>query len=486
MKQRLRPQSFVVQPFMMLSSLLSIGAAVSAHAMTPMDDQALSDTTGQAAYYTTYIAPSGSGTGATPTDYGFFTLGLNATTSLNANIDHLQLGCGGVNGSGCDIDINNLSLSGQGSGTDANGNPTFSGAGRAATDATLTNPFIQLAIKNPTSLSTRQIVGINLGAQKVLGLLTAGVSNNAALNGSATIPTGVGINTLSGYMQVGATAVGTCTAPTANCAHTASTIASYDGSTTPTPANGSPVPGPGNATTSTNNTAITGRIYNIGTSCFFGCTNFTSTSYDLVLDSTNVLLSSNATTVNGSRVKSVQLTGTGAISPINFYGNMVANAIGLNLSENIPNDGNNKITNLTADLTVNEGLSYIHTININNPLSLSLQSTKVQWPGSAAANVAQPGWWMGFGDTVNIGSISPSSSVAITTPVLQQAINAVSTYLYNNPISCGTFGLLSCLGGSIDVGTVNLSGTHLAFPLTNLALAAQTPPANCYGGLKFC
>lgn len=177
---------------------LCIGVSLLLYSFVPayavlqvVDDSELSEQTGQAAFYTAYNAPSGSGTGATPSDYGFFTLGLNGELDLNANINHLQLGCGGVNGAGCDIDINQLGLSGSpGVGS------CPSGASRATCDAVITNPFLQLAIQNPNTLSTRQIVGINFGAQNVIGLLTAGTDNPSSLNGSATNPTGVGINRL--------------------------------------------------------------------------------------------------------------------------------------------------------------------------------------------------------------------------------------------------------------------------------------------------
>ncbi len=477
--------------FKAMSAGMLLGiSAPSFAAMQAMDDQSLSQETGQAAFYTAYNAPPTglTGTGTNAADYGFFTLGLNGTVQLNANIDHLQLGCGGVNGTGCDIDINNLGLSGNPDGGSGIGHYAV-GTARAATDAVLTNPFIQLAIKNPTSLSTRQIVGINLGAQQVNGLLTAGIGNPVSLNGSATTPKGVGINSLSGFMVL---------APATGTAYTAAQIISYDGSNTPTPSNGSTVPG-GQPTTGTN-TAITGRIYNIGTSCFFGCTNFTSTSYDLQLPSTAVALSTPSTTVNGSRLSSVSLVGNGTISDIPFTGQMTANAIGLNLAENITSPS--VLHGLLANLTVNEGLSYIHNITLDNPVSLSLQSTKVLYPGATcpggvaaggtSCNIAQPGWWMGFGGQVNIGSISPTVQVPIPLQALQQSLTATSNYLYNNPISCGTFGLLSCLGGSISVGTVDLSPTSntpanpLSIALNNLTLSAQTPTQNCYGSLKFC
>ncbi len=456
----------------------------SAFALTPLTDEVLGNETGQAAFFTNYVAPSGAAN--SPTDFGFFTLGLNGTVELNTNIQHLQLGCGGANGAnGCDIDINNLGLSGNPDGGVGPGHYAV-GTARAATDAVLQNPFFQLAIKNPTVLATRQLVGFNLGAQRVIGLLTAGTDNPASLNNSATDPTGVGINALSGFMKV-ASSTGT--------AMTAQQIISYNGANTPAPANGSPVPGPGNATVGTN-TPITGRIYNIGTSCFFGCTNFTSTNYDLVLPATSVALTSNPTTINSSRVKSIALTGTGDVSNIYLYGQMTANAIGLNLAENIPNNGQSYISNLKVDLQVQEALSYIHNITVDNPVSLSLQSTDVYWPGStcsggatlgnANCNIAKRGWWMGFGDTVNIGSITPTLPVSITVPVLQNVLGITSQYLYDNPISCGTFGLLSCLGGTINVGQVDLAGNSVPFPLKNLVLAAQTPKQNCYGNLKFC
>jgi hypothetical protein len=134
--------------------------------MKPLDDQALSQETGQAAFYTSFIDVGGSNPNP---NIGFFTLGLNATVNLNANIEHLQLGCGGVKGLGCDIDLSGVSLVGV--------SPGPSGT-YADTDAVITNPFIQLAIKNPTTLSTRELVGFNLGAQQVLGQLLIGNDPN--------------------------------------------------------------------------------------------------------------------------------------------------------------------------------------------------------------------------------------------------------------------------------------------------------------------
>ncbi len=203
-------------PIIGLASM--IGTA--AEAMEPMDDDALSQVSGQAAFYTEYIAPGGSNPNS---NVGFFTLGLNGTLSLNANIDKIQLGCGGVNGTGCDINLNNVSIAGI---------TTGSSGTYADSDATLNNPFIQLAILNPNSLSTRQVVGLNLGAQNIIGQLSIGMNTNtstAISNGSASAANNTGIQTLSGSLGV---TLSNTTLTNTNiclllCVTTTATIASY-------------------------------------------------------------------------------------------------------------------------------------------------------------------------------------------------------------------------------------------------------------------
>ena len=470
---------------MMLKAIVAaqiLGVSMSTFAvMQAMDDQSLSQETGQAAFFTAYNGPSGSGTGATPSDYGFFTLGLNGTVQLNANINHLQLGCGGVNGPGCDIDINQLGLSGVNNTTDTTvgsstyGSPLFTTTPRPATDAVLTNPFIQLAIANPTSLSTRQIVGVNLGAQNVLGLLTAGASNSASLNGAATPPKGVGINTLSGYMQL---------APATGTAYTTQTVLGGTASASTVPSGTPSGSGPGYTGSMTagdpvtnTGTTITGKI-----NVLFGATiSFNSNEYYMNVPSTAVNLTTNTTTINGSRMNTANLSATATIGNIPLNGYLFANTAIGTLQETL--QATSQVVGLTATSSVSEGLSYIHNIALNNPVSLSLQSTQVLWPGSPAADIAQPGWWMSVSQPVQIGNISPTNTVTIPLSALQQVLTATSTYLNNNPPSCflGT----CAISGKIAIGSVNLAGTVLSVPLTNLTLSAQTPPQNCYG-MKFC
>ncbi|ESK56184.1 hypothetical protein F990_01182, partial [Acinetobacter tjernbergiae DSM 14971 = CIP 107465] len=141
-----------------------------------LSDDEMSATTGQALMSLTYISPKDNAnleskrTGITdPSNggIGFYKLGLEALLELNINIKKLQLGCGGVNGAGaCDIDIDNLSLSGLGNSATSNTDSVTDRNARVGSSAALTNPFIQFAIKNPNSAATREVVGLNLSAEK--------------------------------------------------------------------------------------------------------------------------------------------------------------------------------------------------------------------------------------------------------------------------------------------------------------------------------
>ncbi len=161
------------------------------YAMTSLDDQALSQVDGQALLNLEYLQGTNKtdalGVNYDQTNIGFYKLGLNAEVELNTNIKKLQLGCGGSNGAGaCDLDIDNLSLSG----LPANAN--YTADERAATSAKITNPFIQFAIKNPTSAATREVLGFRVSAEKISGLMTLGTENSDKPNG---------LNSFSGYMK---------------------------------------------------------------------------------------------------------------------------------------------------------------------------------------------------------------------------------------------------------------------------------------------
>lgn len=522
----------------MLAVLLLIMTAPTFAVMQLMDDQSLSQETGQAAFYTAYQAPSGSGTGATTSDFGFFTLGLNGTVELNTNIQHLQLGCGGVNGPGCDIDISNASLS---------GNPGVgkcpAGASPASCDAVLTNPFIQLAIKNPTSLSTRQLVGFNLGAQNAVGLLQTGSQPTGSPSSSPN-----GINTISGYMQV-QSAVGN-----SNLTGTVSTLPGF--------MNGcnASLNGGGGATCKTLDAAATaaaGTQYQIkgklngplGVVAGFLLVNggfwipgFTGVNFTV----------STPTIVNGSRISQLSVSPDPIVLPNIYLGNNQGNdSCNCNLSPgpvqgaSYPNSGLSYpasggsvgtqggpvasyvnscspgftctlagqpggtfttymyglISGVTAKVGFNQPLGYMHVLPINSPISLSLQSQSILWPGSPAADVAQPGWWLGMSDPVILGNLVPSSSInlctsaaATSTCAYPQIANAVNAYLAANPPTSSSLSTLwailtnGTLGVQISTNAAPLSmaASPIALTLNGLQLNSQFTTPNCYGSLKFC
>lgn len=178
--------------------VLAFVTSTMSYAMTSLDDQSLSDVTGQALFTLTKETDS-------TQSLDFFKLGFQAELALNANIKSLQLGCGGDNGAGkCDIDISDLSfgcvtnasgtcitlpgVAGQPTGADFN-NAESNQAGLK--DFVLTNPFFQFAIKGGSNAATRQVVGIRLGADKAEGPMSIG--NLASYSGYLTGKTNLNI-----------------------------------------------------------------------------------------------------------------------------------------------------------------------------------------------------------------------------------------------------------------------------------------------------
>lgn len=158
------------------------------YGLSPLSDESLSEVTGQSLFNINYVAPSQSSNPSS--SIGFYRLGVAARMDINANIDKLRLGCGGVNGAaGCDISIDKLSLTGiKSNGVDAG----------VLTDFVMNNPFFEFAIKNPTNPALREIVGIRFGAEESWGLLNMGAGPSSLDNDPAMH---TGINSFSGYMR---------------------------------------------------------------------------------------------------------------------------------------------------------------------------------------------------------------------------------------------------------------------------------------------
>jgi hypothetical protein len=388
---------------------------------------------------------------------------------LNANIKALRLGCDGANGTGnCDISIDNLSLS---------GNATTRN-GRVASDAVITNPFFEVAVKNPNSASTREIAGVRFGAASILGLLTSG-ENTATPNG---------INTLSGYLQVAATT------------GTANTQAGKFG--------GNGVGG--TVTDSGGNEVLTGLLEANILFCTSGCqgapnyNSFTTrpvSSVGLTIPSLSVPFNVPQTTVVGKRLASVSVlnvladvptininTGSGSLDTqintticVAFFICVSDTQLSLNTS----------ISGIKTNITFNEDLGFIHKIPLSGTGGyLSVQKESVKWPGSNSDDVAQSGWWMSFKDPVQLGVLNPTAQVNISSAYPQIA-TFISNYL-NQPANrtvITTNDGLSALDGTLTktIPPIVLTNSTAFLTLNDLALDAnQNVVPNCYGTLTFC
>lgn len=426
--------------------------------MASLDDDQLSDVTGQSLLFSGYR--TGDGTLANgAAGYDFYQLGADVQMSLNTNVKSLKLGCGGINGAGvCDIDIDNLSLSGVPGSANC-----FGGSGsRPNCDMVMTRPFIEFAIKNPGSLANRTVAGVRLGAQQATGLLTAG-SNTALPNG---------INRLSGYMSIQST---TGTANTQ--------------------------PGVFGRGDSGGNETLTGKANINIIGCTSGCGNgknyntVPASSAGINIPTLAVPFTIPAFTVNGSRLQSTTVNASANIPQISVTytdGDLAVHlqqqvcVIFLICLQDTKLRAQMQISGIIADIAFSENLGFIHNIPVNNPFSLSLQKEAIKWPGNT--DTAQRGWWMAFQDPIDLGVLSPSNQVDIKS-VYPQLATLLSAWLAANPTSITTgAGLQALVSGYMDqnIGPVNLGGAHVAMNLNDLQLSTQNVTSNCWGTLTFC
>lgn len=458
-KKHVAAKPFPRFSFSVLFCGLIFSASSATFALESLGEDAMRQIDGQSLITLQYLAPGDVGNSpsnnAANANIGFYKLGMEAVMELNANINKLQLGCGGVFGAGCDIDIDNLSLSGLGNSATSNTDTGANRLARAGSSAVLTNPFIQLAIQNPNSASTRQLAGVNFSAESIVGLMTFGQENGAIENG---------INSLSGYMEV-AQAGGT--------AKVNSII--------------------GLRPSDVDNKQISGEACG-----YLACLPFVTTDYTLNL-TTDVAGTSTAPftgslvlpqqVITGKRITAAALTATAVVSGIKVTGNIKAQAAGL---LNLDKSTTGAIDGLNVNVSINEDLGYFHKADLNgSAASLSVQGQNILWPSNKS--VSQAGWWLELSNPISIGDISPVDPVDIAKDTIKDTLDVVSNKLStgsrgNTKVDCGAAGLLSCVAGSsINMGNLDLtSATPVSMILNNLQLVNQSFTPNCYGGLKFC
>lgn len=519
--------------------------------MAELTESEMSDEVGQALLSMAYTAPSGLGVGASYSDFGYYKLGLEAKMELNVNIRSLQLGCGGRNGPGkCDIDIENLSLSGPAdskvaSGPDAGMPQWTAGGGRPNTSATLTNPFVEFAIKNEGTAATREVVGFRLSAEEILGHMSAGTVNDE-VNGFST---GGGINSFSGYIKVGQTPVLSTTKQsifgvTKDQAIAGNMRAVGSNRTAQTNINKMTPGAPGYEAVDGSNT----NVYRTNPS------DPDSAIWGINVPSQTVSFNFPITAVTGNRMSQLNLV----VRDVPVGGNIGgqpriaigrdSGAVSMILSSSIAGlvdaatffmgaDNDNGtvaactatynptdcsyITNLKANVTVKQNFNLVHNLPINGGGYLSLQKEALRWPGSAGAftynpstgvytnradnypasdaevmnygDIAQPGWWLSFKDPLDFGALNPTQQISMD-DVLPQLATYITDFLSNqtdNRIDVGFGAALGALFGSPlykGLGDITMAeDARAVMVLQNLLLDGnQKPVSNCWGGLKFC
>lgn len=455
------------------------GMAASVQAMTALSDQELSTVEAQALLNLQNSYDSGQG-------LNFHKMSIDALMELNVNIKTLQLGCGGTNNSvrvGCDIDISNIALSGLNPINDTLGNPIFDSAGRAASSAQITNPFIEFAVKG-NSAATRQVIGFRLGAEQILGLLTLGTDN-------VQNPTD-GIKSFSGYMKMAATQGESLTS--------AATFGL------------------------TNNQKISGNLKALTQTRQFTSKPGSEGHTGITIPSMRVNFTMPETMVSGSRINSANVSGIRSSIPrIPLATGTTEKPLPDNVIQ-VPNWANDQLyvefepligllnlgthsffkmgagsslDNLNLDITFQQALNMIHNIPLNGTGGyLSLQSEAVKWQGADTQDVAQKGWWMSFKDPIQLGYLKTENPVDISY-VLPQVATAISDFLLKpeNLIDVNVFEAIGSLANvavvrplNIDVGgfTNYNNGRPATLTLQNQILQNQKVTANCFGGHKFC
>lgn len=497
---------------------LSSIPAYAASSMQPLTDEELSATQAQALINLSYIAP---GESVDPTNVnggiiGFYKLGMEAEVELNVNIKKLQLGCGGVNNlsgpGGCDIDIDNLSLSGNSTTRD----------GRASSSAKITNPFIEFAIKNPGSASTREIVGFRSSAEKIVGLLTTGTENSTMPNG---------INTLSGFMRVQSDSSGYIygkakTAPGfLDAAQDQITgqvrVTGLGGLLTLsiiTTGGGLAIPAMQNIPFIRPGTIVNDRRISVLPLTATLNVPRIQTGFRGVYPATGTVVYSNPveSPIDWTFNTPQQVNTTGG--PLDAYitdcdgaiGCPIAAGLGLGPGETLQNVFmQGVIQGIKANVNIQQSLGYIHNLPINGTSGgyLSLQSQDLRWPGSYSGpnpenpsqtviDVAKRGWWLSMQDPINLGSVDPTQDIDIS-PLFPQIAQQVSRLIdprLGDPnaqfISIDINNALNAIGGTQDIDvTINdpINMTNpLSLTLSNLQLNGQAFAPNCYGTLTFC
>lgn len=486
--------------------------------MQSLSDAELAGINGQALMSLSYLAPTDNANpmkNISNNNVGFYKLGLEADVELNANIQNVQLGCGGFNGGGaCDIDIKNLSLSGLPDDYDSKGNPLYN-TGRPSKSAVLTNPFIEFAITNPNSASTREVKGFRLSAESINALLTTGLNNSA--NPSSTD----GIQSLSGFMRIAGT-TGTAKTqqttfgltPNQQLGGVARLCAGILGTCLLADTDINFVSKP----TSTGSTGITvpsvSTNFNINPFTINGVRQTKATVNDIRTIINKIPIAADSAGQYPSSLFTNDVLEVD-LNCNNVSGRGCGLITALKDTAKFKMGQDSAITNLNMKIDFEQSLSMFHNIPLTGTGGyLSVQDIALLWPGafvssndatktslstiSINSDVAQPGWWMSFAKPVELGHLDVTNPIVLDDNILGQVAQRVTQTLtpdyVNKPRAEATSiaAIVSLLADNpltskivADLNTASASNP-VYFKLTNQKLGNQEVVANCYGSLRFC
>ena len=500
---------FILTPLFLALNVLTYSG--SASAMMELHDEQLSNVTGQA------LIQMGKTAGdALSPDVTFYKAGLDVNLELNMNIKELQLGCTASNAGTsqyCDIDIRNFSLSGLPSAYNTNptteGSPDYSGdGGRVATNALLTRPFFEFAINNDDSRTLREVVGVRMGAQSMVGMLSSGLANNA------TPSTSDGIQSLSGYMQIAGTT------------GEVDTAASVFGSNS---VNCVPLSGVANCQ------SLGGKVRTLFGDRYFRSLPTDGATTGITVPSLNVGFTLPAFTVKGKRLTQAVANNVSATIPWlpiapaggcpSGYASECAAAnaqiAGVDFSNDLlrvllTENGNSTtwpgdcirvfvcvvsnsnfamadgsaITDLELDITFKQSLSMFHNIPLEDSgFSLSFQQQALHWPGANADDIAAAGWWMSFAKPVQLGYLQAQQQVDVSDVLPQVAEAVTNSLLAGAPIDVSGLGdsWTAITNGILEKQLViSVAGQTASLTLENQQLRSQHITPNCWGSATFC
>lgn len=404
---------------------------------------------------------------------------LNAKIEINANIEKLKLGN--------QLDFDYLSITGD------------DGFDKRTPDksAVITRPFLELALDNFNIEQDKKLVGLRFGAESMDGRLSVGTNDDTS-----------GINRFRGYISTtpiearGRTNQRTYAYQ--GLQYTASRVTIGSGWTALSlpnvPINVDVCMGVRRFRCSSAGQPVPSTTININP----------SDGYGLVLDSS---VRNQYNTVNGLKIAPGNITVNGLrdvysrleIGNTSFQGSQIANGGYLIASADplrnlrarangtgqvvfaLPVGANafiNRVNLNAIPIHFTESLKYLHDIPLQGDGGfLSVQSQKVCWPGSAAANCSQRGYWFEITTPVDLGPLQ-LSNINIPDQALRDVVTALRPALSSASHIAANIGQLQNI--QVNLSTpVNLGLNTFTQPISqsNLDIINQNPATNCYGGI---